>query len=136
MSASQFPPLAGKPSDKHCSNCSSKMMAYTLPGHYNGSVEIVVCMDCNAIWFDHYESMALSPDGTVALFQLINERGGAATSAATKFSEGLRCVTCRDSMKITQDQVKGTRFAYQACRHGHGRFTTFYNFLAEKQFVR
>ena len=39
-------------------------------------------------------------------------------------------------MKLTNDQVKGTRFAYQACRKGHGRMTTFYNFLAEKQFVR
>ena len=136
MSASQFPPLEGKPSNKHCSNCSSKMTAYMLPGHYEGTVEIDVCMDCNAIWFDQFESMALSPDGTVALFQLIHQRGGTATSAATKFSEGLRCVTCGEGMKFTNDQVKGTRFAYQACRKGHGRMTTFYNFLAEKQFVR
>ena len=136
MSASQFPPLEGKPSNKHCSNCSSKMTAYMLPGHYEGTVEIDVCMDCNAIWFDQFESMALSPDGTVALFQLIHQRGGTATSAATKFSEGLRCVTCGEGMKLTNDQVKGTRFAYQACRKGHGRMTTFYNFLAEKQFVR
>ena len=136
MSASQFPPLEGKPSNKHCTNCSAKMMAYSLPGHYDAKVEIDVCMDCNAIWFDQFESMALSPDGTVALFQLIHQRGGTATSAATKFSEGLRCVTCGEGMKLTNDQVKGTRFAYQACRKGHGRLTTFYNFLAEKQFVR
>jgi len=136
MSASRVPLLQGKPSDKRCSNCSSKMTAYMLPGHYNATVEIDVCMDCNAIWFDQFESMTLSPDGTVALFQLINQRGSTATSAAAKFGEGLRCVTCGDSMKLTQDQVKHTRFAYQACRKGHGRFTTFYNFLAEKQFVR
>ncbi len=136
MSASQFPPLEGKTSDKHCSNCSSKMTAYMLPAHYGSTVEIDVCMDCNAIWFDQFESMSLSPDGTVALFQLIHQRGGTATSAATKFNEGLRCVTCGDGMKLTNDQVKGTRFAYQACRKGHGRMTTFYNFLAEKQFVR
>ena len=136
MSAAQFPPLEGKPSNKHCTNCSSKMTAYVLPGHYDAKVEIDVCMDCNAIWFDHFESMALSPDGTVALFQLIHQRGGTATNAATKFSEGLRCVTCGEGMQLTNDQVKGTRFAYQACRKGHGRLTTFYNFLAEKQFVR
>ena len=65
-----------------------------------------------------------------------HERGGASTDAARKFSEGLRCATCRESMKLTNDQVRGTRFTYQACRHGHGRLTTFYNFLAEKQFVR
>ncbi len=136
MSAPQFPPLASKPSTKHCTNCSAKMTLYTLPGHYDAKVEIDVCHDCNAIWFDQYESTLLSPDGTVALFQLIHERGGTATSAAAKFSEGLRCVTCGDGMKLTNDQVKGTRFSYQACRKGHGRLTTFYNFLSEKQFVR
>ena len=112
------------------------MAAYSLLGHYESTVEIDVCMECNAIWFDQLESSMLSPDGTVALFQLIHERGGASTDAARKFSEGLRCATCRESMKLTNDQVRGTRFTYQACRHGHGRLTTFYNFLAEKQFVR
>ena len=136
MSASSIPPLQARSSNKRCTNCSAKMSAYLLPGHYDAAVEIDVCMDCNAIWFDQFESMALSPDGTVALFQLIHQRGGTATSAATKFSEGLRCVTCGEGMQLTNDQVKGTRFAYQACRKGHGRLTTFYNFLSEKQFIR
>lgn len=136
MTASQFPPLQSKPSSKHCTNCSAKMTLYSLPGHYASTVEIDVCLACNAIWFDQYESSQLSPDGTVALFQLIHERGGTATSASTKFGEGLRCVTCGDGMQLTHDQVKGMRFTYQACRRGHGRLTTFYNFLAEKQFVR
>lgn len=136
MFASHFPSLESTPSTKHCTNCSARMLAYLLPGHYNAKVEVDVCMACNAIWFDQYESMALSPDGTVALFQLIHQRGGTATSAAMKFSEGLRCVACGEGMRLTNDQVKGTRFAYQACRKGHGRLTTFYNFLSEKQFVR
>jgi hypothetical protein len=136
MSASQFPPLQSKPSTKHCTNCSSKMALYSLPGHYDSTVDIDVCMACNAIWFDQFESMQLSPDGTVALFQLIHQSGASGSSASAKFSEGLRCVTCGDGMKLTNDQVKGTRFSYQACRKGHGRLTTFYNFLAEKQFVR
>ena len=136
MSASQFPPLQSKPSTKHYTNCSAKMTGYSLPGHYDSTVNIDVCMHCSAIWFDQFESMQLSPDGTVALFQLIHQRGGTATSVSAKFSEGLRCVTCGDGMKLTNDQVKGTRFSYQACRKGHGRLITFYNFLAEKHFVR
>ncbi len=71
MSASQFPPLQSKVSTKHCTNCSAKMALYSLPGHYGASVDIDVCMDCNAIWFDQYESTLLSPDGTVALFSLL-----------------------------------------------------------------
>jgi Transcription factor zinc-finger len=136
MSASQFPPLQSTPSTKHCTNCSTLMSLYTLPGHYNQNIEIDVCHDCNAIWFDQWESSQLSPDGTVALFQLINERGGASSTATSKFGEGLRCVTCGTGMRLTNDRVKNTRFAYQACPKGHGRLTTFYNFLAEKQFVR
>lgn len=112
------------------------MSLYDLPGHYGRSLEIDVCHECNAIWFDDFESSQLSPDGVVALFRLIHERGGAASSAGSKLSEGLRCVSCGDAMKRVNDCVKNTRFVYQACRHGHGRFTTFYNFLSEKQFVR
>ena len=136
MSASQFPPLTSTPSTRHCTNCSTLMSIYSLPGHYNQTVEIDVCHDCNAIWFDQWESSQLSPDGTVALFQLINERGGTSSTAASKFGEGLRCVTCGTGMKLVNDRVKNTRFAYQSCPKGHGRLTTFYNFLAEKQFVR
>ena len=136
MSASQFPPLQSKPSTKHCTNCSTLMSLYSLPGHYNQSIDIDVCHDCNALWFDQWESSKLSPDGTVALFQLINERGGASSTASSKFGQGLRCVTCRTGMRLTNDRVKNTRFVYQACPKGHGRLTTFYNFLAEKQFVR
>ena len=112
------------------------MSIYMLPGHYSQQVEIDVCHDCNAIWFDQMESSKLSPDGTVTLFQLINERGGASSTAASKFGQGLRCVTCGDGMRLTNDRVKNTRFSYQSCSRGHGRLTTFYNFLAEKQFVR
>ena len=136
MSASQFPPLQSKLSAKCCSNCSTLMSAYSLPGHYGRSVDIDVCHDCNALWFDQGESTQLSPDGTVALFQLINERGGASSTATKKFGEGLRCVTCGTGMRLTNDRVKNTRFAYQSCPSGHGRLTTFYNFLSEKQFVR
>jgi hypothetical protein len=136
MSASQFPPLESKQSDKRCSNCSSIMSLYQLPGHYGQPIDIDVCLDCNAIWFDQWESSRLSPDGVVSLFQLINERGGTASSAGAKLGEGLRCVSCGDGMKLVNDRVKNTRFVYQSCRQGHGRLTTFYNFLSEKQFVR
>jgi hypothetical protein len=136
MPTSPFPPLTAKPSDKRCTNCSSIMSLYSLPAHYGQAIDIDVCLDCNAIWFDQWESSQLSPDGVVALFQLINERGGTSSSAGAKLNEGLRCVSCGEGMKLVNDRVKNTRFVYQSCRQGHGRFTTFYNFLSEKQFVR
>ena len=38
-------------------------------------------------------------------------------------------------MRLTNDRVKNTRFVYRSCPKGHGPATTFYNVLAEKQFV-
>lgn len=131
-----IPTLESRPSDRHCPNCSAKMEAYLLPTQTHREVELDVCHDCNAIWFDRSESTQLSPDGTVMLFQLINQRGDTAGGSVSRFSEGLRCVTCGNGMRITHDRVRSSRFAYQSCPNGHGRFTTFYNFLAEKQFVR
>jgi hypothetical protein len=59
------------------------MSLYDLPGHYGRNLEIDGCHECNAIWFDEWESTQLSPDGVVALFRLIHERGGTASSAGT-----------------------------------------------------
>ncbi|MFN3630306.1 MAG: zf-TFIIB domain-containing protein, partial [Casimicrobiaceae bacterium] len=121
---------------KTCPNCATAMHLHRLPGHYGREIEIDVCHDCNAIWFDPWESSQLSADGTVGLFQLIHQRGGTASSSARTLDHGLRCVTCQTPMRRVNDMVRSTRFVYQSCPHGHGRFTTFYNFLAEKQFVR
>ncbi len=132
------PPATPAPlaAGKTCPNCQTAMHLHRLPGHYGKPVEIDVCHDCNAIWFDPWESSQLSADGTVGLFQLIHERGGSASASARTLDQGLRCVTCREPMRRVNDRVRSTRFVYQSCPNGHGRFTTFYNFLAEKQFVR
>lgn len=129
-------PSAPVAEGKVCPNCATAMHLHRLPGHYGREVEIDVCHDCNAIWFDPWESAQLSADGTVGLFQLIHERGGSASTAARTLDQRLRCVACREPMRRVNDMVRSTRFVYQSCPNGHGRFTTFYNFLAEKQFVR
>ena len=136
MSASQFPPLHSKPSSRHCTNCSAAMSLYAMPGHYGNTVEIDVCVACHAIWFDQYESTQLSPDATVALFQMIEQSGGTSSRTATKFGESLRCPVCKVPMRLTHDATRNTRFTYQACQRGHGRLTTFFNFLTEKKFIR
>ncbi len=136
MPASQFPPLEAKPSTRRCCNCKAGMSAYVLPAHYGRNVELDVCLACNAIWFDSSESAQLAPDGTVAMFQLIHERGGGATRATEKLGEVMQCLQCGDRMRLIRDRVLNSTFVYQTCPSGHGRFTTFYNFLLEKRFVR
>jgi hypothetical protein len=48
----------------------------------------------------------------------------------------MRCPRCDTVLDPTQDLMKATRFTYFRCRHGHGRFTPFVQFLREKRFVR
>ena len=112
------------------------MTLYTLPGHYGKNVELDACLACSALWLDGWESAQLSPDSIVALFRLISERGGSSGRSTDRVGQSLRCVSCSSAMRLVHDRALSSRFVYQACPKGHGRYMTFYNFLAEKQFVR
>jgi hypothetical protein len=116
-----------------CPNCATIMKLYTLPGHYGKSVVIDACHECHAIWFDENESTQLSPDGVVELFRMVHDAPGV---ASPKWGSGLGCVRCRSGLKTVNDMAGGSRFTYHRCEKGHGRLTSFYQFLTEKKFVR
>jgi hypothetical protein len=48
----------------------------------------------------------------------------------------MACPHCRGRLALTQDVQRTNRFTYHRCPNGHGRLTTFIQFLREKQFVR
>jgi hypothetical protein len=103
-----------------------------LEGHHGRAVAIDLCVTCQAFWFDGRESLSLTPGSTLALFRLIGEhavRPGA-------LSDGAACPRCGRRLRRAHDMQRATRFEYLACPEGHGRFTTFFNFLREKDFVR
>jgi hypothetical protein len=116
-----------------CPNCASIMKLYTLPGHYGKDVVVDACHECHALWFDESESTQLSPDGVVELFRMVHDAPGV---ASPKWGEGLGCVRCRSGLKTVHDVAGGSRFTYHSCQKGHGRLTSFYQFLTEKKFVR
>jgi Transcription factor zinc-finger len=116
-----------------CPNCKQAMRLQSLPGHYTSKVNIDVCHACNLFWFDSTESTQLSPDGVVELFQLINSNKGAQTP---QIAQRLACTRCKKQLVPRRDQVNTGIFNYFACDDGHGRLTTFYQFLIEKKFVR
>jgi hypothetical protein len=99
----------------------------------HGEVVIDVCWDCHGAWFDQYESSALSPAAVVDLFRLIHEHRD---HQARPLADALACPHCRAKLSPTQDLQRANRFTYHRCTAGHGRFTTFFQFLREKQFVR
>jgi hypothetical protein len=109
------------------------MTVHQLDGHVSGQIEVDACDACQAFWFDANESPRLSPASTLKLFSLIAD---ALAHRSGSIGRVLKCPHCKSRLIETQDMQRNTRFAYQRCPHGHGRFTTFFNFLREKDFVR
>ena len=105
----------------------------TFGRHPVGDVIIDVCWDCHALWFDQYESSALSPRAVMELFRLIHEHRD---QPARPLADAMACPHCRSKLSHTQDIQRTNRITYHRCTNGHGRLTTFFQFLREKQFVR
>jgi len=101
--------------------------------HPHGETIIDVCWDCHALWFDQYESTSLTPRSVIDLFRLIHEHRD---KPARTLGDVMTCPHCRAKLAPTQDVIRTNRFTYHRCPNGHGRLTTFFQFLREKQFVR
>jgi hypothetical protein len=101
--------------------------------HPSGDVVLDVCWDCHAFWFDQYESSALAPGAVIDLFRLIHDHRNQPTRP---LADAMACPHCRKKLAFTQDLLRTNRITYYRCPDGDGRFTTFFQFLREKQFVR
>ena len=99
----------------------------------HGEVFLDLCWDCHAIWFDQYESAQLTPGAVIDLFRLIHEHRG---TAARPLADVMACPHCRAKLALTHDIQGSNRLVYHRCLSGHGRCTSFFQFLREKQFVR
>jgi hypothetical protein len=117
----------------NCPNCAHSMTVYTLGGRLDASIAIDACDACQAFWFDSRESPRLSPASTLKLFSFIAD---ALPRRSGSIGRVLKCPRCSSRLLETQDMQRNTRFGYSRCPHGHGRFTTFFDFLREKDFVR
>lgn len=118
---------------RSCPSCGDAMRREAYEGKIQGRVDLDVCYACHAIWFDQFESAALTPGAVLKLFEEIAEKRDA---AARPLAEMLRCVTCRGVLKFTYDMERSNRITYYRCVAGHGRLTTFVQFLLEKNFIR
>jgi hypothetical protein len=98
-----------------------------------GQVEADICYPCNAIWFKPLEGSALTPGSIIELFRQIHEhRNDGRRLLAAKCS----CPVCTKTLLLVNDLERGVHFSYYRCPEGHGRLTSFFQFLREKQFVR
>jgi len=98
-----------------------------------GQLGVGSCAACNLIWFDQTGSIGLTPRAVLGLFQYI---GTAAGAARTPLASTYRCPRCSDTLALTYDLQRSTRFTYWRCANDHGQLFTFNMFLREKNFIR
>ena len=98
-----------------------------------GKLTVDLCGACQAIWFDSFESAQLTPGATLDLFRTIHK---ARPETPRALAPQLPCPRCETLLALTYDLQHTTRLTYYRCRYGHGRFTPFFQFLREKNFVR
>ena len=103
-----------------------------LEGHLGRPIAIDLCLSCQSFWFDSSESLQLSPASILTLFRIIGDRAAPPRAG----QDTARCPRCSVPLRRVHDQQRSTRFEYLSCPNRHGRLTTFFNFLREKNFVR
>lgn len=101
---------------------------------HHGEVILDLCLTCQGIWFDEFESVQLTPGGIIELFKLIHQHRD---DQRLPLRDPLHCPRCNEKLLHGLDVAKhGGRFNYHRCLQKHGRFTTFAQFMIEKGFVR
>jgi len=119
-----------------CPNCFGTMTRMTLdarPGAVTNlnTVDIDVCMGCQAFWFDLHESIVLSQGSSLKLMKMISEQSSPANAVKPEL---LKCPHCFGHLPLIHDLQGNTRFSYWRCEQ-HGRFIGFLDFLREKSFI-
>lgn len=116
-----------------CPNCRQPMQSEGFERHDSGTLQLDICYPCAGIWFDHLESAQLAAVSVVRLFrEVYAHRDDTRRPVGTR----LGCPRCPDPLVLSYDLCKTGRFSYYRCPRGDGRFTPFFQFLREKQFVR
>ena len=118
---------------RSCPGCGVSMQRLDFERKPVGRLELDICFDCQVIWFDQYESAQLTPGAVLELFRHVHENEA---REERRLPAGVRCPVCLKALVYTQDVQRTNKIAYHRCPDGHGRLSTFFQFLREKNFVR
>jgi hypothetical protein len=109
------------------------MQPQSFDGHMGREIEIDLCQPCQSVWFDARENLQLTPGATLTMFRIIGEH---VSRPSLEDRDIAKCPRCHAQLRRTQDMQRNTRFEYFRCPNQHGRLTTFFDFLKEKDFIR
>ena len=109
------------------------MRAERVEGYLGREVDVDLCVPCQSIWFDAQEHLQLTPGATLALFRVIGEN---VSRPSWQDKDVAHCPRCRAQLRNTEDIQRNTHFEYYRCPNQHGRLTSFFDFLKEKDFVK
>ncbi len=109
------------------------MTHHTVDGYLGRPLHIDSCAQCHVFWFDGRESLQLSPVTTLALFKIV---GDAAQQPRQALPPVMKCPTCRSQLRLTHDKQRNIPFTYHRCPHEHGRLTSYFDFLRQKNLIR
>jgi DNA-directed RNA polymerase subunit RPC12/RpoP len=126
--------LSQNPPTMRCPGCSSTMQHQILEGVLGTSVDVGFCLSCRAFWFEPFETLHLTRSSTLKLFAVIADQATAV--AASPVPNACYCPKCNSRLLLTHDRQHTTPFQYWRCDLEHGRFTSFVDFLREKDFIR
>jgi endogenous inhibitor of DNA gyrase (YacG/DUF329 family) len=108
------------------------MTAMTLGRRMGGQVAIDLCAGCQGFWFDHFESLKLSPGSTLKLMKFIGEHP---SPVKPLLPDAMHCPRCATTLKLTHDLQGNMPFVYWRCTADDGHFIAFFEFLKEKNFI-
>ncbi len=100
----------------NCPGCGAPMAAHTFEARLGRSGAIDLCLECQLLWFDHGESLQLSPASTLKLFRAIGEHG---TKGRRPSPSEMPCPRCHAQLGLAHDRQRNTRFQYWRCPAGH-----------------
>ena len=109
------------------------MQPQPLAAHMGREIEVELCRPCQSVWFDARENLQLTPGATLTMFRIIGEN---VSRPSLEDRDIAKCPRCHAQLRRTKDMQRNTRFEYFRCPNHHGRLTTFFDFLKEKDFIR
>jgi len=114
-----------------CPGCTAEMRNMTVETRVHTPVEIDLCTGCQAIWFDKYHDLQVSPESATSLRKLMETSENRAPQV-----HAVHCPRCGSQLLPTHDMQRNTHFSYWRCPDDHGRFIGFVDFLREKDLIR